>query len=251
MKHRKLYAIILAFTVLLFAACSPTASPSDAPAEDVAPAEEATPTPGTEGDAAAMDMVEVPVEPVTYVIVPEESSASYIADEEFLQDALSKYGIPVGTQDTVGSTSAIEGLFTIDWANLAEQPLTDNSFTVDLSTLESDKRLRDQWLRENGPEFNTYPDATFVADELRGGPDTYTMGETVEIELVGQLTVHETTQPATFQVSAALNGYTVTGTAVATAIMSEFGITPPDFARTLTVADEFQIKIDFAARAQE
>jgi len=204
-----------------------------------------------ESDAAAADESGLPSGAVTYVLVPEETTASYIADEEFFQDALPKYGIPNGTQDTVGSTSAIEGRFTLDWSNLGQQPLGENSFTVDLSTLQSNQRLRDSWIRENGPQFNTYPTATFVAHELQGAPESYTMGETVEFQLVGDLTIHDTTQPATFDVSATLDRDTITGIATTTALMSSFGIEPPNFANTLTVNDEFQIQVEFTARAQE
>jgi polyisoprenoid-binding protein YceI len=229
---------------------APEATPEVAATE--APAAEAT-ADGATDDAATQgettEANELPTGLRTYVIVPEESSASYIAEEEFFGLALGKYGIPEGLVDTVGKTSAIEGQFELDWDDLSSA-LGENNFRVDLSTLESNQRLRDNWIRENGPEFGTYPEAIFVAESLEGAPTSYTLGEEVNFQMVGQLTIRETTQPATFDVTAKLENGTVTGTASAALKMTDFGITPPDFANTLTVADDFRVEITFIAREQ-
>ena len=45
------------------------------------------------------------------------------------------------------------------------------------------------WIRENGPEFATYPTATFVAESLEGAPTSYTLGEEVTFKMLGQLTI--------------------------------------------------------------
>jgi polyisoprenoid-binding protein YceI len=214
----------------------PTEAPPETPAES--PAEEASASEG-----------ELPTGLRTYVIVPEESSASYMVEEEFFGLALGKYGIPEGLSDTVGSTQSIQGQFELNWDDLSA-PLGENTFTVDLSTLKSNQSLRDSWIRENGPEFNTYPNATFVASSLEGAPTSYTLGEEISFQMVGELTIRETTQPATFDITARLEDGTVTGTATTALKMTNFGITPPDFANTLTVSDDFDITVEFTAREQ-
>jgi polyisoprenoid-binding protein YceI len=109
--------------------------------------------------------------------------------------------------------------------------------------------MRDTWIRENGPRFNDYPTATFKATAIEGAPATYVEGSEVSFKLIGDLTVHDVTQPVTFDVTANLAGDTLTGVATAsTLLLSEFGIEPPSFANTLTVADEFGIEIQFTAR---
>src|ERR1700741_4295017 len=50
----------------------------------------------------------------TFVIVPAESKASYVADEELFALAFTKFGLPAGWAKVVGSTQAIEGRFQID-----------------------------------------------------------------------------------------------------------------------------------------
>ncbi len=252
--------LVLVTCVALLVACGPTAPGAAAPGTQTeAQTETQTETPAAnepatapaqaeeDADTAASDAL--PTGLVTYVIIPEESSASYIVNEEFFGLALGKYGIPAGLSDTVGTTSAIEGQFELNWDDLSA-PLGNNSFTVDLSTLESNQRLRDEWIRENGPEFGTYPNATFVAESLEGAPASYTPGEEVTFQMVGQMTIRETTQPTTFEITAKLENDTVTGVATANLTMSDFGITPPDFANTLTVADDFRVEVNFTARAQ-
>lgn len=244
----KFLTSLLATLLLLgtLAACDSSSS-SEAPAAE--PTVE--PTAATESAATENtdDPGELPTGQHTYVIVPEESTASYHVAEEFFGLALGKYGIPEGLVETVGTTQVIQGQFELNWDDLSA-PLGENTFSVDLSTLESNQSLRDQWIRENGPEFSTYPNATFVGESLEGAPSAYTPGEEVTFQMVGQMTIHETTQPATFEITAKLSNGTVTGVAIADLKMTDYGITPPDFANTLTVGDDFQVKVEFTAREQ-
>jgi polyisoprenoid-binding protein YceI len=242
---------LLMIAGLMLAACGPSA-----PAAEPAAAPAATPTTApvaaTEApaaDAPAATDEALPTGVHTYVIVPEETTASYNVDEEFFGGALGKYGIPAGLSDTVGRTNAVTGQFQFNWDDLTA-PLGENTFTVDLSTLESNQSLRDSWIRENGPQFNDYPEAVFVAESLVNAPSSYTPGSEVTFDMVGQLTVRDVTQPATFAVTATFQENTITGTAVAALKMSDFGITPPDFANTLTVKDDFEVILEFTAREQ-
>jgi polyisoprenoid-binding protein YceI len=244
--------------IALLTACSTPAPSAPAASEATTvpeptgaaePTEAAAETPATEASSDASTESGQPTGLITYVIIPEESLASYLVDEEFFGLALGKYGIPEGLVDTVGTTNAIEGQFELNWDDLSA-PLGENTFTVDLSTLESNQGLRDSWIRENGPEFGTYPTATFVADSLEGAPTSYTPGEEVNFKMNGQMTIRETTQPVSFDITAKLEDGTVTGTAIADLKMTNFGITPPDFANTLTVSDDFQVKVDFTAQEQ-
>ena len=72
----------------------------------------------------------------------------------------------------------------------------------------------------------------------------------MSFQLVGDLTIREITQPAIFDVTASLSGDTLNGVATTRLKMSDFGIDPPNFANTLTVADEFGIEMQIVAKAQ-
>jgi polyisoprenoid-binding protein YceI len=207
------------------------------------PAATATPAPTATGSGAAVSGLR------TFVIVPADSKATYLADEEFFGGALAKYGIAAGKSDVVGSTQAIEGQLQLNLDDLSAA-LGDNHFTVKMNTLTTDRDLRDGWIRENGPRFNDYPEARFVATGIEGAPTMYTDGDEVKFKLAGDLTIREITKPVTFDVTARLAGDTLGGTATTRVLMSDFGIDPPSFANTLTVADEIGIEVQFTAKEQ-
>jgi polyisoprenoid-binding protein YceI len=232
--------------LLILAACGPSAAPPAS--EPTAPAA-ASPTAAPAAEEPAASEADVPTGSQTYVIDPERSSASYAVSEEFFGLALSKYGIPAGLGETVGTSTAVSGQFSLNWDDLSN-PLGENTFTVDLSQLESDQSLRDGWIRDNGPQFGTYPNATFVAESIEGGPDAYTPGQEVTFQMVGSLTVRDVTQPVTFDVTATYANGEINGTATAPLSMSAFGIEPPSFANTLTVADDFEVRLQFVAVAE-
>ena len=185
----------------------------------------------------------------TFVIVPEESRAAYIVDEEFFSAALNKLGIQPGKVKVTGSTQAIEGFIQLNLDDLSA-PLGENRFTVRINTLTTDRDDRDRWIREKGPRLNDYPLATFVATALTDAPSTYTEGEEVTFKLIGDLTIREVTKQVTFEVTASLRGDTLRGVARTRLRMSDFGIEPPSFANTLTVADEFELEIQITAREE-
>jgi polyisoprenoid-binding protein YceI len=185
----------------------------------------------------------------TFVIMPEESRASYIVDEEFFSAALNKLGIPPGKVKVTGSTQAIEGFLQLNLADLSA-PLGENRITVRINTLATDRDDRDRWIREKGPRLNDYPLATFVATAIADAPASYTEGEEVRFKLIGDLTIREITKTVTFEVTASLSGDTLRGVARTRLLMSDFGIEPPSFANTLTVADEFELEIQITAREQ-
>lgn len=231
---------LLLFLLTFVAACS---------GQPTAPT--ATPAPPTAAPAA--DAESVGGAPVagqrTFVIVPAESKASYLVDEEFFAGALSKLGIAAGLADVIGSTQEIEGRLTLNLDDLSA-PLGENTFTVKMNTFTTDQKDRDKWIRENGPRFNDYPLASFTATSIEGAPAAYNEGDEVSFKLSGDLTIREITKPVTFDVTASLRGDTLTGVATTRLKMSDFGIEPPNFANTLTVADEFGIEVQMTAKAE-
>lgn len=237
----KRFLLFLTLLVLL-AGCG---AGVETPAPDeptVAPAE-ATAAPAPSIPASAVPGMR------TFVVVPGESTASYLVDEEFFAAALSKYNISAGKKVTVGSTQEVAGSLALELG--ADQPLGPNRFTVDLPSLTSDQSLRDGWIRDNALESNKFPEAVFVATSISGAPGSYTDGTEVSFQMVGDLTVRSISLPATFDVTATLSGDTITGVAEAKVKMSDFGVTPPNFANTLVVADLFTIRIELTAKEQK
>jgi len=88
---------------------------------------------------------------LTFRIIPERSEAAYFADEQ-----LASLPIP----DTAkGSTNAVSGEFRLTPdGNL--DPSLPAKFSVDLTTLKSDKDMRDRRVQEQGLETSRFPTAT-------------------------------------------------------------------------------------------
>ncbi len=211
----------------LLAACGGTETPAAVPT--AAPA----PTPAEAGM-------------VNFQVVTAESSATYIVQEEFFAGALAKLGINAGNSEVHGVSQAVSGFIQLDVTDPANA-LGPNQFNVDMTVLQTDQSRRDKWIQTDGPRFGSFPVASFVATSIVGAPDAYTEGETVSFQLLGDLTVREISQPVVFDVTATLSGGTLSGTATAALKMSDFGIDPPSFVNTLTVQDDFQVRLDLVA----
>ena len=219
---------------------APPPSPTPAQEEPAAPAESAPAAPA-EAEPAAQSR--------TFVIVPEKSTASYIVDEEFFGGALDRLGIQPGLVKTIGRTQTVSGQMELNLADLAA-PVQANQFTVDLSTLTSDQPRRDNRIREANLESATYPLAAFTITGLQNTPATYTEGQPVTFQALGDMTIREITQPVVFEVTATLTGDTITGTATAQLKMTDFGFEPPNFANMFSVEDEFTTQVEFTFQAQ-
>ena len=180
-----------------------------------------------------------------FVIVPEMSEASYQVEEEFFQQAVERLGVDLGETITVGSTQEVEGEFVLDLTQTF--PLVENQFTVNIRSLTSDQFRRDERIREESLESDKFPLATFVATAVEGFPATYTEGEEITFQLIGDLTIREIAQPTTFAVTAVLDNNTISGTATATILMTDFGFDPPSIGNFFTVANEVLITLDFLA----
>ena len=234
MKTKQIFilVVVLLLTVLL-AACGGGAEPTAVPTTAPEPAEESV------SEAA-------PVGVRTFVVVPEESQASYIVDEEFLSEALSKLGIEAGKKVVVGTTPGVSGEIQLNLESA--EPVESAQFSVDMAGLKTDQDRRDNWLKDNAIETSRFPAATFTATSVTGFPESINEGEEISFQLVGDLTVRDVTKSVTFEVTAVLSDDTIKGTAVLPLKLTDFGIDPPDFANTLKVADEFRIEVTLVAR---
>lgn len=172
-----------------------------------------------------------------FVVVPEESEATYVVREKLASLPLSS--------NAVGKTRAISGdIFLTREGLAADRP---SVFEVDLRTLESDEARRDNYIKRNTLQADTFPFAEFVIDEVQGFPTDYTEGEEVELVLKGRMTIRETQLPLTFQVKARQAGDTLTAVADTQFNMTDFGLDPPQLA-FVSVEDGVQLQVVITAR---
>ena len=180
----------------------------------------------------------------TFVIVPDKSKASYTVTEEFFAGALRPLGIDPGFNTAFGWTRNIRGQLSI---NLNKFPplVGDSVFIVELRTLSSDQDRRDEMIQRQFLESNIFPLAVFVVTTIEKFPLEAQEGQVINFTLVGDMTIREITQPFTFQVEAILEDGILTGTAVGSLTMTDFGFDPPSIAGILTVSDPAIITLEF------
>jgi polyisoprenoid-binding protein YceI len=211
------------------AATEPTEMPAVAPAEDAATT---APTEAAQTDAASTAQ--------RYLIVPTESEVRYEVAETFLRDNR--------LATAIGVTQEIEGAITVDPEN--PQNSTIGVITIDISAFTSDEDRRDQAIRDRWLESATYPIATFEPTEITGLPETYTEGDELSFQVTGDMTVRETTNPVTFDVTAQVMDGELVGTATTDIKMTDFGFDPPDIAGILRAEDDVRLIFDFIARPE-
>lgn len=170
-----------------------------------------------------------------FAINSEESAARYQVTEELAS---------VGANEVVGETNAIIGNILFDAAGA---PLACSQFDVDLRTLETDEARRDNYLRGNTLETDTYPLATFVLRQVDGLSGALPEGEAVTIMLIGDLTFHGETRLAAWEATVTKEGDTLSGTATTTFTFPDFNIEKPIVGPVVGIGDEVTLEIDLSA----
>lgn len=236
----KKITILLLSLSLILAACG--AQPSSL-ATEAAPAssstEEVSASQPTEPPASLATEQPDPSGASIYRIVAGESTLQYEVGEVFFNEN-NRFNVAVGI------TTQINGEITV---NLAEpQNSTLGPVTADISQFKSDSPRRDNALRERFIQSSRYPTVTFVANQFSGLPESYQEGQTVQLQIGGELTIRETTRPVTFAATVMVQADQLTGEATTTILMSDFGFGPIDMGGILKTEDEVKITLSFIAR---
>jgi polyisoprenoid-binding protein YceI len=126
-------------------------------------------------------------------------------------------------------------------------PLACSRFDVDLRTLASDEPRRDNYLYGNTLETEQYLLATFVLTGVEDLDGPLADGEETTFTLVGELTMHCVTNLVTWDVTATLDGDTLSGSAVTRFNMPEYNIEEPVVGPVLSVNETIQLEVDITA----
>ena len=171
------------------------------------------------------------------VIDSAASKASYYAHEQLVGRTL--------PSEAVGSTSSVSGSLVLaaDGSIVADQ----SNISVDLSKLQSDESRRDNFIKSSTLQTSRFPMATFVPREAQGLPSPLPTSGQATFQLVGDLTVHGVTRPATWQVTAQFGDGTVSGNATTSVNISDFGMSPPKAGPVLSIEDGLTLELAFTA----
>jgi polyisoprenoid-binding protein YceI len=146
--------------------------------------------------------------------------------------------------DAVGETSGVSGVIATD-ANGNLIP-AESKFTVDVSTLKSDKDRRDGFVRRRVLEADQYPTVTLVPTAVRGIAFPLPTSGAKAFEIIGDLTVRGQTHPTTWKVNAQFQPGRMTGTAATAFTFTDFAIEQPRVPVVLSVGDTIKLELDFS-----
>ena len=225
-KKRKSYTIVASLAILALAAASFGWFATQPPPVTQSPANEAqvdTPAPVEAEKGGAL-----------FTVTPESSEARYRVQEQLAQRDL--------PNDAVGATNNVSGSIVVD-RNGAVVP-EQSRVVVDMASLESDSTRRDNYVRNNTLETQEYPTAEFVVREAPGLPNPLPTSGEARFQVVGDLTVHGVTRPATWDVMAQFDEEGATVNAITSVAITDFEMTPPQVGPVLSIEDEAGLELD-------
>ena len=233
LRHTQRVAVSLATASLLLAACGgASVAPSATPAP-TAVAATATPT------AAATSATSVPTVTSGTWTISDTSKATVRVREQLVGVNLPSDAILVA----IGATGAFllkdDGTFS-----------SDSKITFDLTTLASDQRDRDNFVKMDTLQTRQFPKAEFVPTKTTGLVLPMPASGEFTFKLTGQITIHGKTKDVTFDVVATRTGndLTATATAAPTWKFGDFGMSAPSVPfRVVSVVDEIRVVVDLVA----
>ena len=128
---------------------------------------------------------------------------------------------------------------------MANSSTQESKFTVDVKPLTSDQTRRDRYVQTRILETDKFPTVTLAATGVSGLPQPLPTSGTVTFQFMGDLTVHGTTKPTTWQATATVNGKQLSGTAKTAFTFADFGLLQPHVPVLLGVEDTIKLEYDF------
>lgn len=150
----------------------------------------------------------------------------------------------------VGVTNQIAGDILINLTTPAETQLGEISINARTFATDSDRRDNSvaRFVLQSEDAANEF--ITFQPTALSGLPASISIGDTLELQVTGDLTVAGVTHTVTFAVTAVLESeQQLTGHAEATVALSDFNITIPQVPQVANVGETVTLKLDFTAYA--
>jgi len=219
---------VLAAAAILFAACGGAANaPTPTDTATTAPTATAAATSGATATAAG-----------TWTIGSDTKATISVREQ------LVGVNLP---SDAVLTAKGATGTFAINSDGTFSG---DSKITIDVTTLASDQRDRDNFVKMDTLQTRQFPTATFVPMKVTGLTLPLASGEELKFTLAGKMTIHGKTKDVTFDVVAKRSGGTLTATATAnpTWKFEDFGMSAPSVPfRVVSVNDEIRLVVDIVA----
>ena len=214
----------------------PEPQPTETPVPEPQSAPAATPPPQEE---AKSESEEMPSVSQTFVILAQESEARFIINEEL-------FGQP---KTVVGTTNALSGELTVDRANPSASVI--GPIQIDAGTFVTDNNRRNGAIQRFILQSSRHRFITFNPTALSGLPDAAAIGDEIQFEITGDLTVRDITAPVLFTVTMQIVSESeLRGSATTVVARDTFNLTIPQVPSVANVGEEFIVEFDFVARAE-
>jgi polyisoprenoid-binding protein YceI len=228
--------VLIAFSVFRTpeSASGPIVAPTLQAPSETANVENTTASPGvTPSQGSASQSAGV----TTFQIVPESSESRFVVDE-----------VLNGKPNTVvGTTSQVAGEIVVDFNHPAASQV--GAVLINARDLTTDNNFRNRALKNQILDTNRYEFITFTPTEIIGLTGA-SAGGSANFQIVGDLMIKETTQQVTFDVTiTGASPSQIIGTATATILYSDFGISIPRVPTVASVENEVRLELDFLAEA--
>jgi polyisoprenoid-binding protein YceI len=145
----------------------------------------------------------------------------------------------VGANTAVGRTPDVSGSLQIEGTTI-----TAVSVEVDMTTLTSDEARRDNSLGTRGLETQSFPTATFELTEPIEVGKTPEQGEILEVEAIGELTLHGVTREVTVPIQGRWTGERIEVVASIEVALADYDIEPPTGFLVLSIADVGTVELN-------
>lgn len=171
-------------------------------------------------------------------IVPEESEVRFVLQEDLFGERI----------DVIGTTNQVAGDIIVNFSNPAGSEV--GTVRINMRSLTTDNEFRTRALRAEilqsaQPEYEF---SDFVPTEIIGLPETAAVGDTIEFQITGDLTIAGVTQPVIFDTTVNVTAEDqLEGTATAEVLYSDFNISIPSAPGVSNITDEVTLQIDFVA----
>lgn len=243
--QKKALGLVVMLLVLLLAACNSTSEPATtdivAPTAAVAQATDTPATVATEPAAttAPADTASTEADLRTFAIAPDRSEVRFVIDEVLR-------GNPT---TVVGANSGVTGNVTVDVANPANTQIS--TIEVDAAGFVTDEERRNGAIRRFILQTDANPTITFTPTAMNGLPATAAVGESFDFQIIGDLTILNSTAPVTFDVTATVvseDELQLTGSS--TINRTDFGLSIPSVPFVASVEEEMMLELDLVAIAE-
>jgi len=129
--------------------------------------------------------------------------------------------------DAVGRTDQVTGSITLE-SNGSTTTLIAATITVDTTSITSDESRRDNRMRDEGLQTDTYPTASFTLTQPVEVPAAALSGTASDVTLTGDLTLHGVTKSVQIAAKAQLVDGTVQVAGSLSFPLSDFSIVAPN-----------------------